>query len=273
MLALTNLLSLGATARRRVAVEKGIHALEYLQFADHPEVKRAATEALCNMVPDRAMMAHLRKGDKMKLWLALCREDDEKLVSAAIGCLAMAASDVDVARAIGATKGASALSAVFGSSDASLVHRAAYCLVVCFDDAKARDQLRTPELAAAVAAAALKFPEGPAAQALRDAAAALAREVWPDEEEDEEDEETTEFHQWVRHTNGGRAFYRRRGDDGSCTLAAPGGGASVVEKAEVKQHALCEAEAWFEERWVRLTGATPADDDADMAELDAILED
>ena len=72
--------------------------------------------------------------------------------------------------------------------------------------------------------------------------------------------------QWVRHTNSdGRAFYRRKGDDGSCTLAAPGGGVSVVEKAEVKLHALCSAEAWFEERWVRLTGATPADDDAEMA--------
>ena len=72
--------------------------------------------------------------------------------------------------------------------------------------------------------------------------------------------------QWVRHTNSdGRAFYRRKGDDGSCTLAAPGGGVSVVEKAEVKMHALCNAEAWFEERWVRLTGATPADDDAEMA--------
>ena len=46
----------------------------------------------------------------------------------------------------------------------------------------------------------------------------------------------------------------------------------MVEKAEVKQRALCKAEAWFEERWVRLTGATPADNDADMAELDAILE-
>ena len=86
--------------------------------------------------------------------------------------------------------------------------------------------------------------------------------------------------QWVRHTNSdGRAFYRRKGDDGSCTLAAPGGGVSVVEKAEVKLHALCNAEAWFEERWVRLTTpkhgsksdgcalqcATPADDDAELA--------
>ena len=61
LLGLTNLLSLGRTARRRVATEKGVGALEYLQFSEHEEVQRAATEALCNMVPDRAMLDHLLK--------------------------------------------------------------------------------------------------------------------------------------------------------------------------------------------------------------------
>ena len=32
---------------------------------------------------------------------------------------------------------------------------------------------------------------------------------------------------WIRHTNNGRAFYRRRGDDGSCTLTEPGGGVGL----------------------------------------------
>jgi len=58
---------------------------------------------------------------------------------------------------------------------------------------------------------------------------------------------------WLRHSNKGRAaFYRRRGDDSSCTLIAPGGGVSVTEKPEIKLHALCQAESWFEERWMRL---------------------
>ena len=48
---------------------------------------------------------------------------------------------------------------------------------------------------------------------------------------------------WVRHTHGGRAFYRRRGDDASLTLAAPAEGV-VEEKAD--------GERWFEERWRRL---------------------
>ena len=188
LLALTNLLSLGATARRRVAVEKGIHALEYLQFSDHPEVKRAATEALCNMVPDRSMIKHLSRSDKMKLWLALCHEDgDARLVSAAVGCLAMACSDVDVARAVASNNGASALIAVLGSSDPSLVHRAAYCLTACLEDSKARALLASSDMKSAVEKASSKFAEGPAAGALKDASAALARD-WPEEEEEEDED-------------------------------------------------------------------------------------
>ena len=33
----------------------------------------------------------------------------------------------------------------------------------------------------------------------------------------------------------------------------PHTGVSVTEKPEVKLHALCKAEAWFDERWARLT--------------------
>lgn len=68
---------------------------------------------------------------------------------------------------------------------------------------------------------------------------------------------------WIRHTNKGRAFYRRRGDDGSCTLTAPGGESTVTDKPEVKLHALCKAESWFEERWARLATAGVATCDAE----------
>ena len=68
----------------------------------------------------------------------------------------------------------------------------------------------------------------------------------------------TEVTLWIRHTNKGRAFYRRRGDDTSCTLAAPGGRVRVTDKVEVKLHALCTAESWFEERWARVVRACRA---------------
>jgi hypothetical protein len=126
----------------------------------------------------------------MKLWLALCHdgvENDARLASAAVGCLAMACSDVDVARAVASNNGAAALIAVLGSSDPSLAHRAAYCLTACLEDKKARSLLVSSDMKGAVEKASSKFAEGPAAGALKDAAAALAR-TWPEEEEEEEED-------------------------------------------------------------------------------------
>ena len=96
----------------------------------------------------------------------------------------MACSDVDVARAVASNNGAAALIAVLGSSDPSLVHRAAYCLTACLEDGKARALLVSSDMKSAVEKASSKFAEGPAAGALKDAAAALARD-WPEEEEEE----------------------------------------------------------------------------------------
>ena len=98
----------------------------------------------------------------------------------------MACSDVDVARAVASNNGAAALVAVLGSSDPSLVHRAAYCLTACLEDSKARALLASSDMKSAVEKAVSKFAEGPAAGALKDAAAALARD-WPDDDDDEED--------------------------------------------------------------------------------------
>ena len=95
----------------------------------------------------------------------------------------MACSDVDVARAVASNNGAAALIAVLGSSDPSLVHRAAYCLTACLEDSKARALLASSDMKSAVEKASSKFAEGPAAGALKDASAALARD-WPEEEED-----------------------------------------------------------------------------------------
>ena len=104
----------------------------------------------------------------------------------------MACSDVDVARAVASNNGAAALVAVLGSSDPSLVHRAAYCLTACLEDKKARALLVCSDVKAAVAKASSKFAEGPAAGALKDAAAALARD-WPEEEEEEENDEDADM--------------------------------------------------------------------------------
>ncbi len=49
LLALTNILSCGPTEHEKFAAEKGVHAVHYLIFSEHLMVRRAATEALCNM--------------------------------------------------------------------------------------------------------------------------------------------------------------------------------------------------------------------------------
>ena len=64
------------------------------------------------------------------------------------------------------------------------MHRAAYCLTACLEDSKARALLASSDMKSAVEKASSKFAEGPAAGALKDAAAALARD-WPDEEDEE----------------------------------------------------------------------------------------
>eukprot|EP01043_Picozoa_sp_COSAG02_P039293 COSAG02_NODE_3092_length_7386_cov_2.686428_5_plen_987_part_00 len=58
-------------------------------------------------------------------------------------------------------------------------------------------------------------------------------------------------HGWVRHTNSGRTFYRRKGDDGSTTLSAPPDGEPVEHRREdgLKGNGSSQ---WFEERWRRL---------------------
>ncbi|KAJ1456933.1 hypothetical protein M885DRAFT_482063 [Pelagophyceae sp. CCMP2097] len=141
LLALTNLLSLGAVPRQRVASEAGgIRTIEYLQFSDNDMVQRAATEALTNMVPNEAFLAHLQKPDKMKLWLALAGDvgRDAACARAAVGCLAMASSDEGVALALARGDGAVKLAEVIDAGEPSLAHRAAFAVANVARDAGAR---------------------------------------------------------------------------------------------------------------------------------------
>jgi len=138
-LALTNLLSLGAEFKQRVAKAKGIRILEYLQFSENNACQRAATEALTNMVPNVDFLAHLKKQDKLKLWFAFARayqeepgdddqggEEDLALARAATGCLAMAsgADDEDLC-ALMAAQNTETVVGLLGMREPSLVHRCA----------------------------------------------------------------------------------------------------------------------------------------------------
>jgi len=102
LLSLTNLVSLGDDTKNKLSSEKGIHSVKYAMFSDHPQVKKAATECLCNMVGNEQFMKLLRNVDELRLWLALASDYEEsyECARAAAGCLAMATGDPSIAHTL-----------------------------------------------------------------------------------------------------------------------------------------------------------------------------
>ena len=74
------------------------YASRALQFSDHEMVRRAATEAMCNLLPHPKMMEHMRSSETLKLWAAFAKLglEDPPTAAAAIGGLAMAVMDPEV---------------------------------------------------------------------------------------------------------------------------------------------------------------------------------
>jgi hypothetical protein len=102
LLAITNLASASDETKERIIAEKGISTLSYAMFSDHEMVRRAGTEAMCNLVPHPAMMEHLADPEHLRLWLAFASdvEGNFECARAASGCLAMSSFDPAVAEAL-----------------------------------------------------------------------------------------------------------------------------------------------------------------------------
>jgi len=102
LLAITNIAGSGEDAKNRIVSEKGIPALHFAMFSDHELVKRAATEAMCNLVPHEKMMEHLAVAENLKLWMAFASDYEEnyECARAAAGCLAMATQDKSIAEVL-----------------------------------------------------------------------------------------------------------------------------------------------------------------------------
>jgi len=103
LLALTNLASVDDETKSKIVSEKGIHVFHLAMFSDHNMVRRAATEAMSNLLPHDDMLTHLKDPSHLKLWIAFATDVQENMECsrAATGCLAMASSDVDIAIALG----------------------------------------------------------------------------------------------------------------------------------------------------------------------------
>ncbi|KAI1318184.1 hypothetical protein EDD11_007067 [Mortierella claussenii] len=101
LMALTNLGSMGDVQVLSLIVQDGgIEKMENLQFSEHNLVRRAATEALCNMIffePVFELYSDPKKSkSKIHLMLALCDADDFMTRRAASGALAVLSTSSDV---------------------------------------------------------------------------------------------------------------------------------------------------------------------------------
>lgn len=95
LMALTNLASASEDVRQRIVREGAIPLMETLMFEDHELIRRASTEALCNMLSLDQVHERFYRDDieRIKLWTLFSGEDDEKLALAASGGLAQLTHD------------------------------------------------------------------------------------------------------------------------------------------------------------------------------------
>ncbi|CAI5706400.1 unnamed protein product [Peronospora effusa] len=95
LMALTNIASVSEETKARIVGEpQGLSTLQYLQFSEHELVRRAATEAICNLLPnDKVIEQVFMNEEKVRLWVAFASLEDEaedfETARAAGGALAM----------------------------------------------------------------------------------------------------------------------------------------------------------------------------------------
>jgi hypothetical protein len=101
-MSITNLAGFDDEIKNRIVAHDGIPILSYSMFSDHEMVRQAATEAMSNMVPHPEFMKYLTKDENIRLWIAFSMDYEENYgcARAAIGGLAMAVCDPEVASAL-----------------------------------------------------------------------------------------------------------------------------------------------------------------------------
>jgi hypothetical protein len=107
LMALTNLASMSDDVRRRILKEGGVSLMESLMFEEHEMIRRAATEALCNMINLEEVAARFHRSDdieRVKLWTLFSGEEDERLAIAASGGLCLLSQDPKICEQIMAVK-------------------------------------------------------------------------------------------------------------------------------------------------------------------------
>lgn len=126
LLGVTNIASTGYDAKEKIVSEKGVSTLSYAMFSGHELVRRAGTEAMCNLVGHPAMTKHLSDPENLRLWLAFAAdyENNFECARAAGGCLAMSTDTPEIAGAlIGLKTFKESTTTILESGNLELMHR------------------------------------------------------------------------------------------------------------------------------------------------------
>ena len=131
LMALTNLAGTSEDVRQRIYREGAVPLMESLMFEEHDMIRRASTEALCNMLSLEKVHERFYKDDveRVKLWMLFSGEDDENLALAASGGLAQLTHDPKLCEKVMQVKSTfEILKELLGHSNVDLQYRAIYIL-------------------------------------------------------------------------------------------------------------------------------------------------
>ena len=108
LMALTNLASLSDDVRSRICKEGALPLIETLMFEEHELIRRAATEAMSNLLPLEEVHKRFYGDDveRVKLWTLFSGESDADLAKAASGGLAQLSHDPKICEKIMEVKAA-----------------------------------------------------------------------------------------------------------------------------------------------------------------------
>lgn len=131
LMALTNLAGMAEDVRKRIYREGAVPLMESLMFEEHELIRRAATEALCNMlsVDEVHQRFHADDVERVKLWTLFSGEEDEKLALAASGGLAQLTHDPKLCEKVMEVKSSfEILKELLGHLNPDLQYRGVYVL-------------------------------------------------------------------------------------------------------------------------------------------------
>ncbi|KAK2185884.1 hypothetical protein NP493_219g00021 [Ridgeia piscesae] len=132
LMALTNLASMNDTIRSRIVKEGGTAMIEHYLYEEHDQLRRASMECMCNLVQNEKVAKSFEgENDRVKLVVLFSGEDDEPLVRAAAGCLAILSSERAICHKIttSTTQWFTVLQQLAVCEVADIQHRGVYILL------------------------------------------------------------------------------------------------------------------------------------------------